>query len=715
MSGKIFISYRRSDDPGTTRLLYERLNLSPAVDEIFMDVDNIPLGRDFVQEAKKCIHECDLFVAMIGPRWSNAKDKAGNLRLNNTNDNVRIEIETALRLGKHVIPLLVSQAEMPNADDLPESLKALATLHAPRVSHESFNADAGRLIEAVEKVFGEAEAERPKREESAKARAEEDRRTREAAAWNAVATSTDAAKIERFIAAWPDGKHADAARSSLAARKKKKPEAKEARAQAKQPAEARLDEQRREQFGATSGSGLPQTPYIDQPPQPRIAAQTRVGSLGEAVDKFFATKSPMTLWGVPVIIGLLLIWSSGFVGIDDIHTPPQGLGSPNCGSSGKQVGVWTSLNWSVVYPVLFPICLICISTLARHIRRTLNAFIDHGVIVDAYGHRPDRSSVHALLDAELRSNSKMFYLLVAGVIVLWLGSWWIQSGWPLLQFELSDQVIGWATVIIPCGMRDQQYPALIYSFIAYVWGGIALFVYLSCLFLGFIYASFLAQLAYAGDQRLRSGPQFRLVFRANVVGQYLSPFLMTYFLACVFGLLAGYFMRLQATYLYSSDPDLVSFWLHDLRWLASLFGVPQTTETSGNVYQISSAKNQTLYTGLVLTAATMLSLLGTGWMLYTAFQSSKAFVLTPASTPTSVSHRLFQQITPKELKAIENESFISAVVRWPGAMIFATISIILATIFARHGIVFLAAAALVAIKYSIDILINILLQGRTPR
>ncbi len=45
---KAFISYRRSDSPGYVRALYERLTQHFGRSQIFMDVDDIQLGRDFV-------------------------------------------------------------------------------------------------------------------------------------------------------------------------------------------------------------------------------------------------------------------------------------------------------------------------------------------------------------------------------------------------------------------------------------------------------------------------------------------------------------------------------------------------------------------------------------------------------------------------------------------------------------------------------------------
>ena len=49
MSGKIFINYRRGDDPGNTGRLFDQLQDVFPRDRLFMDVDSIPPGRDFVR------------------------------------------------------------------------------------------------------------------------------------------------------------------------------------------------------------------------------------------------------------------------------------------------------------------------------------------------------------------------------------------------------------------------------------------------------------------------------------------------------------------------------------------------------------------------------------------------------------------------------------------------------------------------------------------
>lgn len=122
MAGRIFINYRRGDEPGFAGRLFDRLEQTFASDQLFMDVDNIPAGLDFVRVLEDEVGKCEVLLAVIGRGWLDARDDTGQRRLDSANDFVRIEIESALKLGKRVIPVLAGDAQMPRADDLPESL-----------------------------------------------------------------------------------------------------------------------------------------------------------------------------------------------------------------------------------------------------------------------------------------------------------------------------------------------------------------------------------------------------------------------------------------------------------------------------------------------------------------------------------------------------------------------------------------------------------------
>jgi len=110
MAGKIFINYRREDSPGTAGRLHDRLVQTFGRKNLFMDVDHIPAGVDFLEYLNSQVAACDVFLAVIGPNWLEAKDDDGRRRFDNPDDFVTIEIAAALARKIRVVPVLVDGA-----------------------------------------------------------------------------------------------------------------------------------------------------------------------------------------------------------------------------------------------------------------------------------------------------------------------------------------------------------------------------------------------------------------------------------------------------------------------------------------------------------------------------------------------------------------------------------------------------------------------------
>ena len=109
-SGRIFISYRRGDTSATAGRLFDRLEGRFGVGSVFMDVDTIEPGLDFVEVIGGAVGSCDVLLALIGARWLGAVDEHGRRRLDDPDDFVVLEITTALERGIRVIPVLVDGA-----------------------------------------------------------------------------------------------------------------------------------------------------------------------------------------------------------------------------------------------------------------------------------------------------------------------------------------------------------------------------------------------------------------------------------------------------------------------------------------------------------------------------------------------------------------------------------------------------------------------------
>lgn len=119
---KIFISYRRIDSQYITDTIYEHMLKHFGKENVFIDVDHIPIGIDFRKYLRKQVLMCDVILVIIGPDWE--KIMADHID-QKEDDFVRIEIESALENDKLIIPVLVKNAEMPNFENLPESIQDL--------------------------------------------------------------------------------------------------------------------------------------------------------------------------------------------------------------------------------------------------------------------------------------------------------------------------------------------------------------------------------------------------------------------------------------------------------------------------------------------------------------------------------------------------------------------------------------------------------------
>jgi tetratricopeptide (TPR) repeat protein len=153
MAGKIFINYRRDDSIGMAGRLHDRLAHTFGRARLFMDVDHIPAGTDFVAHLNSQVAECEVILVVIGPNWLGVKDENGGRRLDDPDDFVAIEIAGALARDIRVIPVLVDGARMPKASELPDSLKPLARRHAVDVRHAHFGHDAEALVARMREVL----------------------------------------------------------------------------------------------------------------------------------------------------------------------------------------------------------------------------------------------------------------------------------------------------------------------------------------------------------------------------------------------------------------------------------------------------------------------------------------------------------------------------------------------------------------------------------
>ena len=141
----IFLSYRRTDSPQACRV-YEWLVRRFGKDAVFMDVTAIPLAVDYADYIRKAIMDSRIMIVLIGTRWME--------KLADTDDPVRLELELALENKVPLMPLLIGNTTMPDPEDLPASIAAIAYQNAITigVSHD-FHTHMQTLLPKLESIL----------------------------------------------------------------------------------------------------------------------------------------------------------------------------------------------------------------------------------------------------------------------------------------------------------------------------------------------------------------------------------------------------------------------------------------------------------------------------------------------------------------------------------------------------------------------------------
>ena len=119
---RVFLCYRREDTKYIVGRLRDSLSSALGRENIFFDVDSLPLGLDYEDEISRSMRTMDLVIVLMGPRWRLD-------RLAEADDPVRLEIEAGMATGHPVVPVMLEDTTMPEAQELPESLASFRRRH----------------------------------------------------------------------------------------------------------------------------------------------------------------------------------------------------------------------------------------------------------------------------------------------------------------------------------------------------------------------------------------------------------------------------------------------------------------------------------------------------------------------------------------------------------------------------------------------------------
>jgi alpha-glucoside transport system substrate-binding protein len=191
---RVFVSYRRTDDPNFIGRLYDRLVDNFGDENVFRDIDSISAGSDFSAVIRETLANVDAVVALIGPNWHAD-------RLSDERDFVRMELVDALQRRLPIIPVLIEDTPLPNADTLPEGLRPLLDINVARVRRDpDFRRDATRTIRDITEL---ARAEQRRRHDAAavaEREAEAERRRAAAEQAEREAAEAERQRVEREAA-----------------------------------------------------------------------------------------------------------------------------------------------------------------------------------------------------------------------------------------------------------------------------------------------------------------------------------------------------------------------------------------------------------------------------------------------------------------------------------------------------------------------------------
>lgn len=148
--GRVFLSYRRDDTQAVARLICERLAAKIGRDNIFFDVDGIPLGVAFDKHIEAQLIQCSTLLAIIGGSWLGRRPFQKS-RIHSPRDFVRREIELAFKQRLRVIPILITPHPIPRVSDLPKSLHSLPSIQFAELSlGRDYEPHVKRILDAIQ-------------------------------------------------------------------------------------------------------------------------------------------------------------------------------------------------------------------------------------------------------------------------------------------------------------------------------------------------------------------------------------------------------------------------------------------------------------------------------------------------------------------------------------------------------------------------------------
>jgi formylglycine-generating enzyme required for sulfatase activity len=119
---KIFVSYRRMDSEERAHRIADWLVNKYGLENVFIDVDRIGGGADFINAIEDSLAKTDVLLVIIGDKWVDELARRATLP---DVDFVRLEVRTGLEKIPLVVPVLMNQNIDIRANQLPDDLRPM--------------------------------------------------------------------------------------------------------------------------------------------------------------------------------------------------------------------------------------------------------------------------------------------------------------------------------------------------------------------------------------------------------------------------------------------------------------------------------------------------------------------------------------------------------------------------------------------------------------
>jgi CheY-like chemotaxis protein len=148
---QVFLSYRRSDTAAVAHALRYALLLGRHA--VFLDTEEVSTGAAFRDVIREWLAKSDLVLFLVGPGFDPQ-------RLRDPNDMVAFEWMQARFYGCGVQLVLVDDARVPRAADLPAQLRWIGERSASVLTTATLGRDIDALVEAVPHLAARPRASR---------------------------------------------------------------------------------------------------------------------------------------------------------------------------------------------------------------------------------------------------------------------------------------------------------------------------------------------------------------------------------------------------------------------------------------------------------------------------------------------------------------------------------------------------------------------------